>query len=96
MPVRDDYEFSHIVGAATTVVAGVASKLIRINVNTTAASVVNVYNAATSLTCTPTNLVASFKASIAEGNQEFGIKLGTGLVVVALGASDLTVAYATA
>lgn len=96
MPVRDDYEFLHITAASTNVVVGTACKLIRINVNTTAASAINIYNAATSATSVTSNIVGILKASIAEGNQEFGIKCATGLTVVTLGNSDITVVYATA
>ena len=93
---RDDYEYLHITASSTNVVVGVACKLIRINVNTTAASAINVYNAATSATSITTNLVGILKASILEGPQEYGIKLATGLTVVTLGNSDITVVYATA
>lgn len=96
MPVRDDYEYVHISGVATTVIAGVATKLIRVNINTTANGVITMYNAATSLTCSTTNTVGAFKASVLEGNQEFGVKLATGLTIVTLAASDITVVYANA
>lgn len=97
MPIRDDYEFLHVASAATSIVVGAACKLIAINVNTTAAGAVNVYNAATTLTCSSTNLVASLKASIAEGTYlAQGKKLATGLVVVTLGSSDITIVYANA
>ncbi len=96
MPVRDDYEYLHVTAASTNVVVGTACKLIRINVNTTAASAINIYNAATSATSITTNLVGILKASILEGPQEFGVKLSTGLTVVAIGNSDITIVYATA
>ncbi len=96
MPVRDDYEYVHIAGIATTVISGVACKLIRINVNTTAAATTTFYNAPTSVLSTSGVAGGILKASIPEGNQEYGIKLSQGLVVVTLGASDLTVVYANA
>lgn len=96
MPIRDDYEFVHISGAATTVISGVACKLIRVVVNTTAASAINIYNAATSATSTTANVVGVLKASIVEGDYDYMTKLATGLTVVTLGASDITVVYANA
>ena len=96
MPVRDDYEYVHISSAATTVVASVPCKLIRINVNTTANATTSIYNASTSSTSTSATAIGVLKANIAEGNQEYGVKLATGLTIVTLGASDLTVVYANA
>jgi len=95
-PVRDDYKYLHIAAASTNVVVGTACKLVRITVNTTAASIVNVYDAATSATSTTSNLVAALKASVVEGDYNYGVKLGTGMTVVTLGNSDITVVYATA
>lgn len=96
MPVRDDYLYAHISSAATTIISGVACKLIRINVNTTANATTTVYNAPTSALSTSGVVGAVLKANIAEGNQEYGIKMPAGLVVVTAGASDLTVVYANA
>ncbi len=97
MPVRDDYEFVHIAGAATTVIVGSACKLICVDVNT-AGGLATVYNAATSLTASTTNTVGALGSGIIAGVYlEGGKKLATGLTVVTLGAStDITVVYANA
>lgn len=96
MPARDDYEYVHINNAATTIVSGVACKLIRITVNTTAAGVTSIYNAATSATASTTNAVGLLKSSVVEGTYHYGTKLATGLIVVTGSASDITVVYANA
>lgn len=97
MPQRDDYEFLHINTAATTIVVGAACKLININVNTIGGTV-TVYNAATSATCTTTNVVGVIVSSAAVGTYlAGGKKLGSGLVILTgAAAGDITVTYATA
>ena len=95
MPSRDDYEFLHTTAFATTVVVGVACKLINVNVNTTGAAF-TVYNAATSLTCTTSNVVGIIKAAAPEGTYlAGGKKLSAGMVIVSAG-GDFTVTYALA
>lgn len=97
MPTRrDDYTPTHISSAATTIIAGVAAKFCTIVVNTTAAGAITVYNAATSATCSSSNVVAILKASIAEGDYNYFTKLSTGLIVVTAGSSDITVVSGTA
>ncbi len=96
MPVRDDYLYAHISSAATTIISGVACKLIRVVVNTTAAGATTIYNAPTSALSTSGVVGAVLKASVVEGDYEYGIKMPAGLVVVTAGASDLTVVYANA
>lgn len=99
MPQRDDYEWVHVKGVATTIVSGVACKLINVCVNQLGANTISVYNAATSATCASTNLVGTLASSIIAGIYlgGSGIKLPTGLTVVTLSAdSDITIKYANA
>jgi hypothetical protein len=97
MPTRrDDYTPTHITTVTTTVIAGVATKFISIVVNSTAAGTITVYNAATSVTCSSTNAIAVLKASVAEGDYNYFVKLSTGLIIVTAGASDITVTSGTA
>lgn len=96
MPVRDDYEYAHISGAATSIVVGTACKLIRIIVNTGAAATTTFYNAPTSALSTSGSVGGILKSGVAEGDYEYGIKLAAGLTVVTLGATDITVVYANA
>jgi len=97
MPTRrDDYTPTHISSAATTIIAGVSCKVIRIIVNTTAAGTITVYNAATSLTCSAANQIAVLKTSVVEGDYNYFCKLSTGLIIVTTAASDLTVTTGTA
>lgn len=97
MPVRDDYEWVHISGAATTIISGVACKLINVSINTFGGAI-TVYNAATSATCSTLNIVGAFASSTIAGVYlSGGKKLATGLIVVTVGAStDLNVPYANA
>jgi len=98
MPNRDDYEFAHITGAATTVIIGAACKLICVNINTASASgLISVYNAATSATSLASNAVGIIGTSVIAGAYlRGGMKLATGLTVVTPASSDVTVVYATA
>ena len=96
MPTKDDYEFVHISSAATTVVVGAACKLKRLTVNTTTTGLIIMYNSATSLGCLTTNAVGTLPASATVGTYDYEIKLGSGLVIVTLAASDITAVYATA
>lgn len=96
MPIRDDYEYSYISSAATTTVSGVACKLIRIVVGTTAAGSTIVYNAPTSALSTSGAVGVTLKSSVVEGTYEYGIKLGAGMTIVTAAASLITVVYATA
>jgi len=94
--VRDDYEFVNIISAATTIVSGVACKLIRIVVNTTAAGTTTIYNAPTSAASQSTNTVGKLPSSAVVGDYDYGVKLAGGLVIVTGASSDLTVVYANA
>lgn len=97
MPTRrDDYTFTHIASAATTVIAGATTKFATITVNTTAAGTITIYNAATSATCSSSNVVAVLKSNVVEGSYDYYTKLSTGLVVVTAAASDVTVVWGTA
>jgi len=94
--LRDDYQFVRIAGAATTVVAGVAARLIRITVNTTGAGTITAYNAATSATSTSGVVGAVLKSSIVEGTYEYNCVFPNGITVVTgAAAQDITVIYAT-
>lgn len=99
MPQRDDYEFVHILGAATTVISGVACKLINVSINTPGGSV-SVYNAATSVTASSSNTVGIVASgTIAGVYLSDGKKLATGMVVVTgagNAAQSTTIVYATA
>lgn len=93
--LRDDYLFTHIAGAATTVVIGAAARLIRVVVNTTAAGTIIPYNAATSLTATSGVAGAVLKSNVAEGDYDYGVVYPNGITVVTgAAAHDITVVYA--
>lgn len=93
--LRDDYLFTHIAGAATTVVVGAAARLLRITVNTTGAGTITAYNAATSATSTSGVAGAILKSSVVEGTYEYNCVFPNGITVVTgAAAHDITVVYA--
>lgn len=87
--VRDNYKYTYIATATTTVVdAAGGGQLVRIVITETAAGAITVYNEATGGT---TDIIALFKASISEGSYELGVQYSKGLQIVTAGASKLTV-----
>lgn len=88
--MRDDYKYTNIASATTTVVNTGGTRLIRIVVNTTAAAAITVYdNTAGSGT-----KIATIAASPAIGTVfYYGVKTTTGLTVVTAGTSDITVVW---
>lgn len=89
MQLRDNYKYTYISTATTTVVDAAGSgQLVRIIVGETSAGAITIYNEATGGT---TEIIGVLKASIAEGPYEFGVNYSTGLQVVTAGASKITV-----
>lgn len=87
--MKDDYKYAYISTATTTQVFSGAGKLIRIIVTETAAGAISIIDNTTGSTVN----VGQLKASIAEGNYEFGINLVNGLRIITAGASKITVVY---
>ena len=90
--------YKHISTASTTVVGvlGQRVNLKAITINATTASTTIIYDASTSIVASSSNVVASFKPSVAEGGYFFGdhgIILSNGCIIVTLGASDITAVY---
>jgi len=91
MQLRDNYSYTYISTATTTVVdAAGQGQLIRIVLGETAAGAITIYDAVSGAT---TTTIGAFKASIAEGPYEFGVQYKAGLQIVTAGASKLTVVY---
>lgn len=89
-PLRADYKYTNISTATSTQVATGNCTLVRIIVNTTAAGTISIYNNTGTDT---TNPIGILKASIVEGNYEYGIRLSEGLKIVTAQASNITVVY---
>lgn len=93
--LRDSYSSTFITTAATTAVTGATSipvtcKLIRIIVGETAAGAIKVYD---DVSGGATTQKAELKASIAEGDFDYGITMAKGIQVVTLAASKITVVW---
>lgn len=83
------YSSTYISTATTTTPKSAKGVLRSIILTETAAGTITVYdNTAASGT-----VLATFKASIAEGVYPFNIRFGTGLTIVTAGASKLTVVW---
>ena len=87
--VEETYTAVNVATAKTTVVKSGAGKLYAINVNTTSAGAITVYDN-TSATGTK---IATIKASVVEQTFLFNCAFDTGLTVVTAGASDITILY---
>lgn len=88
--LRDDYTYTNLAGSGTTQVASGPGRLIRIVVNTAAASAITVIDNTTGTT----PAIASIAASAPIGTVfYYGVKFTTGLRIVAAGATDLTVVW---
>jgi len=92
-PVQDGYNYTYISTATTTQVVNAPCRLVRIILTETAAGTITIYNEIGSDT---TTLVGVMKASIVEGDYDFGVKLSKGLKIVTGAASKLTVVWANA
>lgn len=88
---RDDNRYAYISSATTTQVVTGAGKLVRIILGETAAGSIKIIDGTSGTT---TNL-AELKASIVEGQYDFGVAFGSGLRIITAGASKLTVVYTT-
>ena len=83
------FSYANITSATTTTVKSGSGFLHAVNVNTTAAGTITIYdNTAGSGT-----KIATLKASVGEQTFEFNVSFGTGLTIVTAAASDLTVSY---
>ena len=92
MQLRDNYTYTHISTATTTVVSTKPCVLIAIIVNTTAAGAITIDDAVSATTPT----IGIMKASIAEGTYEYKVFCATGLTIVTAAASDITVVTSVA
>lgn len=81
--------YTNITSATTTTVKSGKGVLRSININTTAAGAITVYdNTAASGT-----KIATFPSSAVVGTRDFGCRFGTGLTIVTAAASDITVIW---
>lgn len=91
MDLRDNYQYTYISTATTTVVdAAGQGQLVRIVLGETAAGAITIYDAISGAT---TTTIGVLKASIVEGTYEFGIQYKAGLQILTGGASKVTVVY---
>lgn len=89
--LRDNYKYAYISSATTTQVYTGNCYLVRIVVNTTAAGTIGIIDNTTGTTVN----VGQLKASVVEGDYEYGIAMSKGIRIVTGAASDITVVYAT-
>lgn len=81
--------YTNITSATTTTIKSGKGVLRSININTTAAGTITVYdNTAASGT-----KIATFPASAVVGTRDFGCRFHTGLTIVTAAASDITVIW---
>jgi len=93
--LRDSYSSVYVASGATTAITGATStncKLIRIVLGETAAGAIRVYDAVSG-GATAANQKAELKASIVEGEYDFGITMAQGIQVVSLAGSKFTVVW---
>lgn len=87
--VEQRFSYSNITSATTTTVKSGSGFLHAINVNSTAAGTITIYdNTAGSGT-----KIGTLKSSIAESTYIFNVSFSTGLTIVTGAASDITVSY---
>lgn len=88
--VEEQFSYTHSAGSATVVIKNAAGFLHCVTVNTTAASIITLFdNPSTGAGTT----IAILKASIAENSYFYDIKFTNGLTIVLAGASDITVSW---
>lgn len=93
--LRDSYSSTFVGSAATTAITGTVGtncKLIRIVVGETAAGAIKVYDAVSG-GALASNQKVELKASIVEGDYDFGITMSQGIQVVSLAGSKFTVVW---
>ena len=84
--------FTHLAGAGTTVIRTTATRLLRVNINTTATSgLIDVHNGTTVAGESVASLAASANAHA--GTSEFDVALSGGLTIAMTGVIDVTVIY---
>ncbi len=84
-----DYQYTYISTATTTQVFTGRGQLHSITVGTTAAGAITIIDNTTG----STPVIATLKASIAEGTYKFDCSISTGLRITTAGASLITVAW---
>lgn len=92
MNVRDNYKYTHITSATTTIVENAPCVLISVIVNTSAAGTITIADSAT----TTTPVIGILKASVAEGDYRYLVRTINGLSIITGAASDLTIVTAQA
>lgn len=86
---NDGYKYAYISTATTTQVLTGAGRLIRIIVGETAAGAIDIIDDTSGTTAN----IGSLKASIVEGDYEFGVSVSKGIRIVTGAASKITVVY---
>ncbi len=89
MNLRDNYKYTYISTATTTQVATGQGQLVRIVVGATAGGAITVIDAISG----STPVIATLKASVAEGTYEFGLNFFAGLRITTAASSLITVVY---
>lgn len=88
-PTTQLWNYTHIATNTTTLIKTGPGTLHSIVVNTTAAGSIKVEDALTDTT----PVIATLKASIAEGTYLYDVVFTTGLNIVTAGSSDITVSW---
>lgn len=87
--IRDDYKYTNITTATTTLVQTGPVRLIRIVLNETTDGAITISDSASA----GTPLVAVIATSVAPQTLYYGVRLTTGLRITTAGASDITVVW---
>lgn len=85
----ESYSYENITTATTTLIKTGSGVLHTIVVNSTAAQTIIIYDSLTAAA----PIIATLKASVAEGTYIFDVAFSAGLTIVTGGTSDLTATY---